>query len=173
MKYTALLRGINVGGNRKVEMKKLKSLFESLGCTNVSTYINSGNVIFESKIKKDELRKIIEKGLNIAFGFDIPTLVKTHEEMIKIVGAIPEKWKNDTEKQTNVAYLFPDVDTPKAIHDLPVDRDFIDIRYTRGAIFWNIDRKNYDKSRLNKFISHPLYRSMTVRNINTARYLGK
>jgi len=48
MKYIALLKGINVGGNRKVEIKNLKSLFEKLGYKNVSTHINSGNVIFES-----------------------------------------------------------------------------------------------------------------------------
>jgi uncharacterized protein (DUF1697 family) len=49
MKYIALLRGINVGGGHRVEMKKLKVIFEECGGFNVSTYINSGNVIFESK----------------------------------------------------------------------------------------------------------------------------
>lgn len=49
--YVALLRGINVGGNNKIEMTKLKVLFESLGYTNVVTYINSGNVIFETRKK--------------------------------------------------------------------------------------------------------------------------
>jgi len=173
MNYIALLRGINVGKERRVDMKKLKSLFESLGCTSVSTYINSGNVVFESKMKRDEMRKVIEKSLNNEFGFDIPTLVKTSTEMIKISKAIPEKWKNDTKQRTDVAYLFPEIDTPKTIADFPVNRDFINIRYTKGAIFWNIDRKNYNKSSLNKIIGHPLYQSMTLRNINTARYLSK
>lgn len=49
MRYIALLRGINVGGNNKVSMGELKQAFESLGFTNVSTYINSGNVIFDSR----------------------------------------------------------------------------------------------------------------------------
>lgn len=48
-KYVALLRGINVGGNNKVAMPKLKECFESLGYRNVITYINSGNIIFETK----------------------------------------------------------------------------------------------------------------------------
>lgn len=51
MIYVALLRGINVGGNNKVEMKKLKATFERLGFTNVVTYINSGNIIFEESTK--------------------------------------------------------------------------------------------------------------------------
>ena len=59
MKYIALLRGINVGGNNKVEMKKLKDVFEALGFKNVSTYINSGNVIFETN--ETEMVKIVEK----------------------------------------------------------------------------------------------------------------
>jgi uncharacterized protein (DUF1697 family) len=50
-KYVALLRGINVGGNKKVSMANLKKLFGKLGYKNVSTYINSGNVIFESSEK--------------------------------------------------------------------------------------------------------------------------
>jgi uncharacterized protein (DUF1697 family) len=58
MKYIALLRGINVGGNHKVEMKNLKALFESLGFSDVSTYINSGNVIFESN---EERSVVLEK----------------------------------------------------------------------------------------------------------------
>ena len=48
MTYVALLRGINVGGNNKVEMARLKKVFESLGFINVRTYINSGNVIFDT-----------------------------------------------------------------------------------------------------------------------------
>ena len=50
MKFIALLRGINVGGNNKVSMSELKVIFEQAGMQNVSTYINSGNVIFESNI---------------------------------------------------------------------------------------------------------------------------
>jgi uncharacterized protein (DUF1697 family) len=52
MKYIALLRGINVGGNNRVEMNELKALFESFGCTDVSTYINSGND-FLNRLKQE------------------------------------------------------------------------------------------------------------------------
>lgn len=56
-KYVALLRGINVGGNSKVEMSKLKKCFESFGYQNVFTYINSGNIIYDSKKSLDLLTK--------------------------------------------------------------------------------------------------------------------
>jgi uncharacterized protein (DUF1697 family) len=55
VRYIALLRGINVGGNKIVNMKSLKTLFESLGYINVSTYLNSGNVIFDSDEKKETI----------------------------------------------------------------------------------------------------------------------
>lgn len=94
MKYIALLRGINVGGNNKVEMKRLKEIFESSGCTCVSTYINSGNVFFESNETRETLQKKTETALKKEFAFDIPLLIKTKKEMKKIADAIPETWQN-------------------------------------------------------------------------------
>ncbi|MDD5464021.1 MAG: DUF1697 domain-containing protein [Candidatus Moranbacteria bacterium] len=172
MKYIVLLRGINVGGNKKVEMKKLKALVESLGCLNVLTYINSGNIIFHSDKNKESVRQELEKSMKKEFGFEIQVLVKTEKEMQKIALAIPRDWHNDIEQKTDVAYLFADVDTRKIIDELPIKKEFVDMRYVKGAIFWNVKRKNYNKSHLNKIISHEAYKSMTVRNVNTARYLA-
>jgi uncharacterized protein (DUF1697 family) len=172
MQYIALLRGINVGGNRRVEMKKLKILFESLGYTGVSTYINSGNIIFESDEKRSDICEHIKIGLKVEFGFDIQTLIKSELEMKKITDAIPKDWKNDTEHKTDVAYLFDEIDSEKTVSDLPIKREYLDIRYVKGAIFWNIERKNYNKSHINKLIGHKLYQLMTVRNVNTARFLA-
>lgn len=170
MKYIVLLRGINVGGNRKIEMKKLKSFFELLGFSGVATYINSGNVIFESN-KKPQQNKI-EKSLEKEFGFTIQMLIKTEKEMQKIAAAIPNDWQNDTVQKTDVAFLFKEVDYEKIIDELPVKKDFIKIQYIPGALFWNVKRKNYNKSHLNKLIAHKAYKFMTVRNVNTARYLA-
>lgn len=172
MKYIALFRGINVGGNRKVEMKKLRVLFESLGFTEVSTYINSGNVIFESNQDPKTVFLAITTGLEKNFDFEIPTLVKTEKEMKKIADAIPSDWQNDPTQRTDIAYLFPDVDSKKTIEELPFKKDFVDVRYVKGAIFWNIKKEDVNKSQLAKLISHKLYKSMTIRNINTARFLA-
>lgn len=172
MKYVALLRGINVGTNRRVEMKRLRALFESLGHMQVSTYINSGNVIFESQKEKANIINEIELGLKKEFGFDIQTLVKSHQEMKKIAGAIPAEWQNDSIQKTDVAYLFEEIDSGETLAKLPIKREYIDIRYTSGALFWNIKRENYAKSQINKLVSHKLYQQMTVRNINTARFLA-
>jgi uncharacterized protein (DUF1697 family) len=171
MKYIALLRGINAGQNRRVEMKKLKTLFELLGYTDVSTYLNSGNVIFESVRKpvQNEVRSLLKK----EFGFDIPTLIKTAQEMQNIAKAIPTEWENDAKQRSDVAYLFAEIDSEKIIDELPFDKKFIDVRYTKGAVFWNVARENYNESHLNKLIGHKYYQSMTMRNVNTARFLGR
>lgn len=172
MKYIALLRGINVGGNKRVEMKRLKALFESLGYTNILTYLNSGNIIFASNKKQASVHKEIETNLKSTFGFDITTLVKSESEMQKIAEAIPKDWQNDLEQRTDVAYLFDEIDTKKTINDLPIKNEYLDIIYTTGAIIWHVDRKNYSKSHLNKLIGHKAYQLMTVRNVNTARFLS-
>jgi uncharacterized protein (DUF1697 family) len=173
MKYIALLRGINVGGNLKVEMKKLKIYFESIGCTNVSTYINSGNVFFESDETREHLRKKVEAGFENEFGFDIPLLIKTKQEIKKIADAIPQAWQNDAEQRTDVAYLFEEIDSKEIVDLLPIKKELVEIKYIKGAVFWNVKRADVMKSRLAKIISHTLYKSMTVRNVNTARYLAE
>ncbi|MEW6586502.1 MAG: DUF1697 domain-containing protein [Nitrospirota bacterium] len=170
--YIALLRGINAGKNRRVDMKKLEALFERSGYADVSTYINSGNVIFYSDKMASEIRREIEVALKKEFKFDIPTLIKSRKEMQDIAKAIPGKWQNDAEQRTDVAYLFEEIDSKKTLDTMPVNKEYIDVRYVKGAIYWNIDRKNYNKSRLNKLIGHKFYQSMTVRNVNTARFLA-
>ena len=129
MKYVALLRGINAGKNRRIDMKELKLIFESIGCENVSTYINSGNVIFESNLDKIDIQNKIELVLNEKFEFNVPTLVKTKQELEKIADLIPEDWANDSAQKTDVAFLFSEVDYPEIIDELPVKKEYMEINY--------------------------------------------
>ncbi len=172
MRYIALLRGINAGTLRRVEMGKLKQLFERLGYTRVSSYLNSGNILFEAEQEAKEIRRMVETILKEELGFEIPTLVKSDMELLRIVSAIPPAWQNNMEQRTDVAFLFPEIDSENVLSDLPVNRDFIDLRYVPGAVIWNLERKYFNKSHLSKIISHPHYQLMTVRNVNTARHLA-
>ena len=172
MKYVALLRGVNVGTTRWVDMKRLKALFARLGYTAVSSYLNSGNVLFEAAGKAPALRAAIEAAIKAEFGFDVQVLVKSEREMKAIAAAIPSAWVNDDKQRTDVAYLFPEIDSARTLAELPLNKEYVDARYTKGALYWNLQRKNLYKSRLNKLISHAHYRLMTLRNINTARKLG-
>lgn len=90
-KYVAILRGINVGGKRIILMKDLVKLFESLKYYNVSTYIQSGNVFFESEDDLEE--SIISKSIEIAifenYGFDVPVIIRTKDDLQKILLSNP------------------------------------------------------------------------------------
>jgi len=90
-RYAALLRGINVGGNKKVPMADLKKLFEKLGFTNVKTLLNSGNALFASDEKKAALHGKIEKAMAEKFGFPIPLILRTVDELKALAESEPFK----------------------------------------------------------------------------------
>ena len=173
MKYIALLRGINVGGNNKVEMKKLKGVFESLGFTHVSTYINSGNVIFETQ-RQDRINLIheIEKELETRVGLPLRIVLRDEENIRMLCDRIPEAWKNDEEEKTDILFLWDEVDRKESVDELRLNPTVDVVRYFPGAIVWHIERKYYAKSGMNTFIGSHLYKNMTARNINTLRKLN-
>jgi uncharacterized protein (DUF1697 family) len=82
-RYISILRGINVGANRKVPMADLKVVCSKLGLLNLQTYIQSGNVVFELAQSESvsELENRLQKAFTEAFGFDIPVIVRTLQEM--------------------------------------------------------------------------------------------
>ena len=84
--YVALLRGINVGGHKKIKMTDLKLLFEELGFVDVMTYIQSGNVVFSSNTNVN-LERIIGEKILERFGFELPVLVKAISEVEVILTA--------------------------------------------------------------------------------------
>jgi uncharacterized protein (DUF1697 family) len=135
--------------------------------------LNSGNVIFDGDGQPLEISQKLAMCLEKEFGFDIPILIKTKKEMVAIAEAVPKTWENNTIQRTDIAFLFPEFDSKKIIDELPVKKEFIDVRYVKGALYWNVARENIYKSQLGKLIGHKLYAFMTIRNCNTARYLSK
>ena len=77
----AILRGINVGGRRKILMADLKSLCEKLGWKNVTSYIQSGNLIFDSNHQNTELEHVLEMAIKEQFKFDVPVIVRSSIEL--------------------------------------------------------------------------------------------
>lgn len=168
MIYIALLRGINVGGNNKVDMKKLKISFEELGFTNVVTYINSGNIIFEAKGKEDKIVKEIELAIKNDFALEIKVLIRDFESIKSLCKKIPDTWVKNETMRTDVMFLWEEFDNPKILDELktsPVDN----VRYVPGAVVWNIKDKDYNQSSMHKLIGTKTYKAMTIRNINTVR----
>jgi len=82
----ALLRGVNVGGNKKLPMARLRTLVEELGYEDVRTYVQSGNVVFSGPRRSPNH---LESALQQAFGFTVPVVLRTRDELAKIVRANP------------------------------------------------------------------------------------
>ena len=172
MVYVALLRGINVGGKNKVEMKRLKVVFEEAGMTSVRTYINSGNVVFSSTIRaRARLVDLLEEAIAQRFGFKIGVLVRDVRSMRAVVAAMSSGWKDDKTTKCDVMFLWEDVDRPSVLNQLRIKPEIDDVRYVTGAIIWHVDRKDVTKSGMMKLAGTPLYKRMTIRNCNTTRKL--
>ena len=172
MVYVALLRGINVGGKNKVDMKQLKAVFEDAGMTSVRTYINSGNVIFTSRIRsRARLTEVLEEAIARKFGFTIGVLVRDRESMRAVVKALPQTWVNDATMRCDVMFLWDDVARASVVKELPIKPEIEELKYVAGALIWRVDRENVTRSGLVKLVRSPLYKRMTIRNCTTARKL--
>jgi len=106
MKYVAFLRGINVGGKNKVKMETLREVCASLGFKNVKTYINSGNVIFETaKTDDNKLAGKLEKAIEKEFALKIKVMVRAVAEIEEIVKNNPFEGQFENDKDLHVFFL--------------------------------------------------------------------
>ena len=84
--YVALLRGINVGGKHKLPMKALADMVNGCGCSEVRTYIQSGNVVFAASRKcAQELPAVLAERIEESFGFQVPIIVRAREELARVM----------------------------------------------------------------------------------------
>lgn len=172
MVYVALLRGINVGGKNKVDMKQLKAAFEDAGMTSVRTYINSGNVIFSSSSRsRARLTEVLEDAIDRTFGFGVGVLVRDLTSMRAIVKALPGTWVNDATMKCDVMFLWDDVARASVVKELSIKPEIEDLKYVAGALIWRVDRNSVTRSGQMKLIRTPLYKRITIRNCNTTRKL--
>lgn len=170
MIYVALLRGINVGGNNKVDMKLLKETFLQTGMESVITYINSGNVVFIDKTHtKAEISSLLEQAIFQDFNLEIKVLIRSKDDYESMMKALPQSWRNDAEMKCDVLFLWEEIDKETLLAELEIKPGIDTVRYSPGAILWSVDKRNVTKSGLMKLVGTALYKKMTVRNVNTTR----
>jgi uncharacterized protein (DUF1697 family) len=170
--FVALLRGVNVGGNNMISMRSLKDSFETLGFTNVSTYINSGNIIFTSK--EGDARKLerkIEQMLSRDYQLDSKVVIRTLPELEKLVKSLPPSWNGDTGWRYNVIFLRHSIDSEKILADLPAKSDVEEIVYRPGTLLWSAQVSEISRTNMLKLSSRKIFQDMTVRNLNTTKRL--
>ncbi len=174
MIHLALLRGINVGGKHRVPMADLRASFAALGMTDVTTYINSGNVLFSAADDATPADLGARIGARLAddFGFAIPVLVVPANDLARIAAAIPPGWANDDTTKADVLFLFPDVRGPDALALFRVRPGIDEAIYESGAVIWRVSRRDQARTGLLAIVGTPLYRQCTIRNVNTVRKLA-
>ena len=111
-RYITLLRAINVGRGRTVKMESLRQVFESLGFSNVTTFIASGNVVFEATTRNiKSLEKNIKGRLQEALGYEVAAFIRTEAELAEIVNYKPfPRSKIDAATEFNIIFLADTVD---------------------------------------------------------------
>jgi uncharacterized protein (DUF1697 family) len=173
IKYLALLRGINVGGNNIIKMTELKRCFESMGFSEVMTYIQSGNVVFKSDIiDMAELTHKVEKELSDKFSYTSRVVVISHDQLKKVVTGAPEGYGLASEKyRYDVIFLKDGIAPAEIIQQIP-KREGVDETYAGDEVLYFcrlISRAS--QSRLSRVMSLPVYQYMTIRNWNTTTAL--
>ena len=174
MKYIALLRGINISGKDKIAMSELKKEFANLGYKEISTYLNSGNVVFESDIEdKNTIKNNIQVMIKDKFDFDIPTYVTTSQELEELIIYSPDWWgKENKEIYNNIIFIIPPTTYNEVFNAIGSPNEYEKIQEYKNNIFWSFDLKNYRKSNWwSKTASTEVSNKITIRTANTMKKL--
>ncbi|MEI2316612.1 DUF1697 domain-containing protein [Bacillus paramobilis] len=168
--YITLLRGINVGGHKVIKMADLKQMFESIELKQVKTYIQSGNIVFESEKDVDFLNKRIQSEIKNVFGFDVPVMLRTHEEFINMIKRCPYEADSLLEGESiHVAFLANEL-SEKEKDQLLMQKNETEDCYIHEKVVYLFFKNSIRNSKLmNQF--QKLYTPATVRNWRTVNKL--
>ncbi|MDW5287977.1 DUF1697 domain-containing protein [Formosa sp. PL04] len=168
--YIALLRGINVSGQKKVPMADLRELMANLGFENVKTYIQSGNVVFQSLEENQSVleSKISEAILNV-FGFEVPVLVKSESEFQLIFDSCPF---SEVQKETSYFTLLRDIPNQGLVESVSEESYKDEIFVISDSCVYFHSEHGYGKAKCNtNFFERKLKVSATTRNFKTMQKL--
>ena len=176
-RYIALLRGINVSGKNKVPMADLKTAFESLGYSEVQTYLNSGNVMFSAEEEDTAvLADTVRNMLGERYGMDIPVFVIRREELEHLMSEAPAWWGTDDKNiYDNLIFMIPPYDAHTLADKIgEPTKELEQILICGNAVFWSFDRQKYGKANWwKKTAAAGIGEMITVRTANTLRKIVK
>jgi uncharacterized protein (DUF1697 family) len=166
--YVALLRGINVGGKNKIPMPKLRSLFEDLGHGEVTTLLQSGNVVFQGPSRASgKIIAGIEHGISETFGLEVTVLLRTHLEMKHVIAGNPFRTRDAEFKSLHVMFLAT-APAPAVVGKLDPDRSPPDEFQVGGREVYLRYPNGSGRSKLTiDYFERALGTSATARNWNT------
>ncbi|MEL0652794.1 DUF1697 domain-containing protein [Algibacter sp. TI.3.09] len=164
--YIALLRGINVGGNNKILMAELRDLLLNMGLKDVQTYIQSGNIIFNSEEgNASELEFQITEAIKKRFGLDVPVLVKTRDALKIIFDACPFSEEKKQKSYFSLLYTVPEVGLVNEVSSIEFENEEIEISPNCVYFYSSV---GYGKTKYNNnFFERKLKVTATARNYKT------
>ena len=164
--YIALLRGINVGGKNKILMAELRDLLLNMGLKDVQTYIQSGNIIFNSEEgNASELEFQITEAIKERFQLDVPVLVKTRNALSTIFDACPFSEEKKQKSYFSLLYTAPEVDFVNEVSSTNFKNEDIEILPNCVYFYSSI---GYGKTKYNNnFFERKLKVTATARNYKT------
>lgn len=170
MRYIALLRGINVGGNNKIAMSELKRCFLDAGFSHVETYINSGNVLFDGD-RNDEsiLQKMCETLIKNHFGFSVAVALVKAESLKNMMAKAPEWWGKDPSSKHNAIFVIQPYSALEIMEEVGQTKpEYEKVQAVDSMIFWSAPIETFSKTRWAKIVGTKAYQKITIRNANTA-----
>ena len=174
MKYVSLLRGINVGGKNMIKMELLREMFSSLGFENVKSYINSGNIIFETAdTDNNELSTKIAQKITETFSFDIRVLTRKMPEIEDIIANNPFAGNFENDKDVHVFFL--DEELPAEKRELLLSHNTENENYAvrNKEIFCHLRISVLDSLMGKDFIAKKLKVASTARNWRTVNKISE
>lgn len=173
--YVVFLRGINVGGYNKVPMAELRNVLEGMNFKNVTTLLNSGNIILgTSEDSVTNLEKRIEEKLEQTFGFSIPTIIRNSELIAQLYNEAPFKdipLTKDT--RFYVSFLKNDISTDIELPIKSPDKSFKIIKNTDNIILSVLDLSFSKTPTAMKELENLFGSELTTRNWNTIERIAK
>ena len=174
MEYVALLRGINVGGANKVVMSELREQIVDEGYTNVRTYINSGNLLFEAEAPREDVAQAVEDILARHYDFPIRLALLTAQDYLAQLDELPDWWHGEVARRDALFYTRG------------LDRDLVRerieamelgdeaVHFGEHAVFWGkFDEKSFLKTAYHKrLLREDFYRQVTIRSGSTVEKIA-
>ena len=168
MAYTALLRGINVGGSNVIKMEDLKAAFEEMKFADVRTYIASGNVIFSTReTNKAKLTGPIEKKLSERFKAEMRIALVSFAELKQIVEQAPKGFGKDKDRRYDAWFLMEGLNSEGVLQTVKPKEGVDTIAGGKGVVYASRLISLAGKSHLIRVNKLPIYQNMTVRSWNT------
>jgi uncharacterized protein (DUF1697 family) len=170
--YLALMRGINVGGKNKILMKDLSAMFLEAGCKNVRTFIQSGNVIFDSPAKlASRVPGLIAARITDTYGYKTPVVMRSTSELADAVSSNPFPSAGAVENALHLLFLA-DLPEPSKVAALDPNRSPPDEYIVRGRdIYLRLSNSAADTKLTNAYFDSKLATVSTGRNWRTVTKL--